>query len=140
MHQAIELLLKRMESNPEEFTGDSKDRWMRHLKRYEDFMSDEEREAIQTKQREIMMDVMHKDIMAELLFGDERRREAEEYANELVNVPKRLIVNPALANSALTAIGATATNNTITMQANTMTLGGESLDKNTLKKLKALLK
>jgi hypothetical protein len=137
MHQAVELILKRMESNPEEFTGDSADRWMRHLKRYEDFMSDDEREAIQTKQREIMMDVMHKDIMAELLYGDERRRQEEEFAKIVANVPKRLVVNPTYQPHQVTGF---PVNNTIAMQADTMTLGGESLDKKTLKRLKALLK
>ena len=55
MHQAVELVLKRMESNPDEFTGDSRDRWMRMIKRYEAFFSDDERKEISEKQIAIMM-------------------------------------------------------------------------------------
>jgi hypothetical protein len=134
MHQAVELLLKRMESNPEEFSGDSHDRWMRHLKRYEDFLSDEEREAIQTKQREIMMTRMHKDIMSELLYGDEQRQEDHRAMVEAAS--KSLTNSLVFSPSPVTGF---PVNNTIAMQADTMTLGGEPLDKETLKQLKALL-
>lgn len=78
MHQAVELILKRMESNPEEFTGDSKDRWMRILKRYEPFFSDEERKAILVKQNAIMMKEFHDEVMGELLYGEERRQQERE--------------------------------------------------------------
>lgn len=137
MHQAVELLLKRMESNPEEFSGDSHDRWMRHLKRYEDFLSDEEREAIQTKQREIMMTRMHKDIMSELLYGDEQRQEDHRAMVEAASksLTNSLVFSPSQGIEAMRI----SPEGVIGINTN-ISIGGETLDKPTLRKLKALLK
>ena len=69
MHPAVELLLKRMESNPDEFvTEHRKSRiWDALITRYESFMTKEENAAVKQKYSEIQMSQMHKEIMAELL-------------------------------------------------------------------------
>jgi hypothetical protein len=51
---------------------------MRMLKRYEAFFNQEERDAILEKQNGIMMGEFHKEVMAELLYGEDRRREERE--------------------------------------------------------------
>lgn len=162
MHQAVELILKRMDSNPDEFTGDSKDRWMRMIKRYEAFFSDEERKAILEKQNAIMMKEFHNEIMGELLYGEERRQQERE-AQAQMELAKMQMQSQVLgtgmarlsAQGALQSINpgsiyalqnANAAQNTITLQgtphiqSDTLTLGGETLDKTLLQKLKELVK
>jgi hypothetical protein len=148
MHQAVELILKRMESNPDEFTGDSKDRWMRMLKRYEAFFNQEERDAILEKQNGIMMGEFHKEVMAELLYGEERRREEREAQAEMAQMKTQSqIMRNAAQNlstiqpGSIYALSAnSAVSNTVTIQSDTMTLGGETIDKPLIQKLKELVK
>jgi hypothetical protein len=148
MHQAVELILKRMESNPDEFTGDSKDRWMRTIKRYEAFFNDEERKAISEKQNGIMMGEFHKEVMAELLYGEERRREEREAQAEMAQMKTQSqIMRNAAQNlstiqpGSIYALSAnSALSNTVTIQSDTMTLGGETIDKPLIQKLKELVK
>jgi hypothetical protein len=154
MHQAVELILKRMESNPDEFTGDSKDRWMRMIKRYEAFFNDEERKAITEKQNAIMMKEFHKEVMAELLYGEDRRREEREAQTEMaqMKMQSQIMRNAAQNLSTIQpgSIYALAANNvasgtvtiqgTANIQSDTMTLGGESIDKSLIQKLKELVK
>lgn len=148
MHQAVELILKRMESNPDEFTGDSKDRWMRTIKRYEAFFNDEERKAISEKQNGIMMGEFHKEVMAELLYGEERRREEREAQAEMAQMKTQSqIMRNAAQNLSTIQLGSiyalsanSAVSNTVTIQSDTMTLGGETIDKPLIQKLKELVK
>ena len=148
MHQAVELILKRMESNPDEFTGDGKDRWMRTIKRYEAFFNDEERKAISEKQNGIMMGEFHKEVMAELLYGEERRREEREAQAEMAQMKTQSqIMRNAAQNlstiqpGSIYALSAnSAVSNTVTIQSDTMTLGGETIDKPLIQKLKELVK
>lgn len=69
MHPAVDLLIKRMESNPDEFVeGHKKSRiWDALITRYESFMTKEENAVVKHKYSEIQMGQMHKEIMAELL-------------------------------------------------------------------------
>ncbi len=158
MHQAVELLLKRMESNPDEFTGDSKDRWMRMIKRYEAFFSDEERKAISEKQNAIMMKEFHNEVMGELLYGEERRQQEREAQMEIAQMKMQSQILGLQAQSAMNAAqaiqpgsiyslaGNSLTSGTVTIQgtaniqSDTMTLGGESIDKSLIQKLKELVK
>jgi hypothetical protein len=141
MHQAVELILKRMDSNPDEFTGDSKDRWMRMLKRYEAFFSQEERDAILEKQNAIMMGEFHKEVMAELLYGDERRREESEAQAQMaqMKMQSQIMRNAAQNLSAIQpgSIYALSANSAV---SNTVTIDGETIDKPLIQKLKALVK
>lgn len=74
MHPAVELLLKRMESNPDEFVQGHKrhHKWERLIEKYSEFMDKEDKDALKQKYRVIQMDQMHKSVMAELLYGDEK--------------------------------------------------------------------
>lgn len=164
MHQAVELILKRMESNPDEFTGDSKDRWMRMIKRYEAFFNDEERKAISEKQNAIMMKEFHNEVMGELLYGEERRQQERESQMEIAQMKMQSQILGLQAQSAMNATqnsmlgqalqpgsvyalagnslasGTVTIQGTANIQSDTMTLGGESIDKSLIQKLKELVK
>lgn len=73
MHAAVELLLSRMKSNPEEFAKGSvrRRRWDKIISDFDTYLTDEERQALRDKYSEIQMNQMHKDVMAELLHGAE---------------------------------------------------------------------
>lgn len=73
MHPAVELLIKRMESNPEEFTRGIKSRkWETLIERYQAYMTKEDRNLVRGKYSEIQMKQCHKEIMAELLRSEEK--------------------------------------------------------------------
>jgi hypothetical protein len=64
MHPAIELMLARMESNPEEFVDNG--RWTDIMRELTTFVGEEERKLLFEKQRAIRLDLIHKEIMQEL--------------------------------------------------------------------------
>ena len=158
MHQAVELVLKRMESNPDEFTGDSRDRWMRMIKRYEAFFNEEERKAISEKQNAIMMKEFHNEVMGELLYGEERRQQERESQMEIaqmkmqsqilglqaqssIHATQNSMLGQALQPGSVYALTANnAASSALHIQGGTMTLGGETIDKTLIQKLKELVK
>jgi hypothetical protein len=81
MHPAIELLMKRMESNPDEFVkGHSRHpKWERIIEKYMEFVNPEDKKILKEKYSALQLDQMHRDIMAELLYGEENSR--EEFKN-----------------------------------------------------------
>lgn len=85
MHPAIDLLLKRMESNPEEFsrTHIRQTKWFNLIKQYQSYMSEEERNALDAKISDIMLNDLHQQVMAELLHG-ESEYALDELANEVL--------------------------------------------------------
>lgn len=74
MHIAIELLLKRMESNPGEFVKGNRRhaKWERIISKYMEYVNPEDKKILNEKYGELQLNQMHKEIMAELLYGDER--------------------------------------------------------------------
>ena len=65
MHPAVELLLKRIDSRPEEFDHPTKWTWgLRHVL---DIATAEEAELIRAKLRELSGDAVHANLMQELL-------------------------------------------------------------------------
>lgn len=63
--EAVELLLARMDSNPEEF-GDS-GRWEKHIIKYRTYLPAADRLALEDKINALRLDVFHRDVMKELL-------------------------------------------------------------------------
>ena len=63
--EAVELLLARMESFPEEFTEGG--RWERLMLKYRTYLSTSDRMALEDKINAIRRDAFHKDVMYELL-------------------------------------------------------------------------
>jgi len=78
-HEVVKLLIKRMDSHPEEFKKDA-DRWDRVLVEVLEHADEAEIAAIHASVRNIRLGEAHEDMMDELCNGDERRRKAEEEA------------------------------------------------------------
>jgi len=77
LHPVVTLLIKRIESHPEEF-GFGAGRWDWIAERVQTHGSAEERAAIKAALRPIRLKEIHEDMMDELCNGDERRRKEEE--------------------------------------------------------------
>lgn len=95
MHPLVELMLKRMESHPEEFRGGTQNviyddgwrnggyRWAHILDEMQQYLSDEDSDTLRTALGSIKLDRLHNEALDELLNGDERRRkQAEERERE----------------------------------------------------------
>lgn len=83
-HDAVKLLLARMESHPEEFRfkeGAYHDRWYNHISAINSYGNEADKSAIAAKTRDIRMAEVHEQIMDELLNGEDRRRKEEEEAD-----------------------------------------------------------
>lgn len=65
IHPAVELLLARMDSHPEEFEGDGK--WGNRYQPFKSYWTTTEKRLVHAKLREIRMNVMHKQVMKELM-------------------------------------------------------------------------
>ena len=144
MHQAVELLLKRMESNPQEFMSSNhrQVRWSRIIRDYDSYLSEDERAAINQKYSEIQMEAMHKDIMTELLYGEQQEEEAQQSIYSVASAGMERLRLDANGNI---GIGVTHPSNTLTIASNAISpgrvqLGNQTLDEQTLAKLKALVK
>jgi len=107
IHPAVELLLARMESHPEEFMTsekayqqeDSRVRKMSSM--YGDILnraSEEEAALLRAAMNKIQLGILHKDLMEELLNGDERRRKEAEAAEH-----ERSLMRNSLAQKQLAA-------------------------------------
>jgi len=90
-HEVVKLLLKRMESHPEEFKKDA-DRWDRVLVEVLEHADETEIAAIHASIRNIRLGEAHEDMMDELLNGDDRRRKAEEENEYERNLSKSLLL------------------------------------------------
>ena len=86
VHPVVTLLLKRIESHPEEF-GRGAHRWDWIIERVQNYGSKEEDEAIDAALRPIRLQEAHEEMMDELLNGDDRRAKEEadrEYEKQLI--------------------------------------------------------
>ena len=86
MNKGVEILLKRMESNPEEFDYDGwLANWSRLYDSYQDVLSPEERSAIETKRELILREKFTAEVMGKLLGVEQLyHKEMSEKDNELV--------------------------------------------------------
>lgn len=65
IHPGVQLLLKRMDSHPEEFVDDS--RWTNKYQHYRAHWNGTEKKTFARKLRAIRMNAMHEKLMKELL-------------------------------------------------------------------------
>lgn len=74
MHPAVKLLLARMESNPEEFSNvhTGQHRWRHVMDKVFAYSSKEEKQMLDDRLRDIVLGDAHKEIMQELLNGDDK--------------------------------------------------------------------
>jgi hypothetical protein len=74
MHSGVKILLERIKTNPEEFSGGAKyHKWSAIIDWYKDFFTDEESKALQNALREVMMSQFDKEVLKTLM--DERQEE-----------------------------------------------------------------
>jgi hypothetical protein len=162
LHPVVQLLLKRMESHPEEF-GDSHDnegyidvtygRWWRAMNAIRDHGSEAEQAAIREAMRIIHLEQAHVWALDELCNGEERRKEKERMEEELrkqkqsslyaqtayaqaQQLSGMSIQQATLNQYANAASGLSAANVT---SANSLQLGKETLDESTVSKIKKAL-
>jgi len=82
-HAVVRLLVKRMESHPEEFRRDSETfhaRWYDYVEGIKAYGSETDNVTITAKLRDIRLAEIHEHVMDELLTGPERRRKQAEEA------------------------------------------------------------
>ena len=86
LHPAVQLMLARMDTHPEEFRPRGY-RWEEHLDAMLEASSPEERAALTTKLNRFRMDTLHEEVMAELLDGNQKSQGAASN----INVQKALM-------------------------------------------------
>ena len=104
-HPLVELMLARMKSHPEEFTGSEQlppemaYRWSNLLAQMEIHLTPEEEVAYKAAAREIRMNVIHERALDELLNGEDRRRKEREMFEAEQNKP--YMNTPSMAHNSL---------------------------------------
>lgn len=125
MNKGIELLLQRMESNPEEFSSNKYivgggNKWEALLYQYESILDKEDVDAFKAKLREVRKDEFTKAIMQELLNP------------QLGETLGTNAYNPSWGNVTL----GTPPSTMATINANSLSLGNQTLDEETIKHMK----
>jgi polyribonucleotide nucleotidyltransferase len=80
-HDAVKLLIARMDSHPEEFKlkdPSYHDRWYNHISAINSYGNEADVAALNAKIRDVRMAEVHEQIMEELCNGPENRRKEEE--------------------------------------------------------------
>jgi len=101
-HAVVRLLLKRMESHPEEFKRIKMfgSRWSEYVNDIEELGSEADKAAIGKAMQNIRMNEIHEAVMDELVNGPERRREEEETQQQAARA-SQLYAKGATAGQAL---------------------------------------
>ena len=96
---AVELLLARMDSNPEEFTENG--RWEGLIIKYRSYLPMQDRTAMEDKINSLRLDVFHKDVMNELLAEPNEGARVDPSIYQTTTTPSPYL--NAIPTSALTA-------------------------------------
>ena len=99
LHPAVALLLKRMDSNPQEFL---EQKWANAEEAIEAYATEEERKLVEEKLGKLWMDHTHETMLKYLLRTDE-----DEFSTD--GIKYKATVHPA--SSGVTVIGGSASNN-----------------------------
>jgi len=89
LHAVTRLLLKRMESHPEEFTRGT-NRWGGFVEGILEYGNEAEKTALNAAMRDIRLGEIHEWVMDELLTGPERRAEEERQREEQLKTLQQL--------------------------------------------------
>lgn len=128
MNKGIEILLERMDSNPEEFVVNATigvNKWDRLLHNYASVLDKEDIEAYQAKLKQVAKDQFTAEVMKELL---DPKSESPYTVRGSVMHSGGVTLSP-YSNTTATA----------TLNANSLTLGTQTLDEETIKHMKAHL-
>lgn len=149
-HPLVDLMLARMDSNPEEFDGGI-GRWASAVADIEEYALPEQAALIKAKIAAIRLDAAHHRAMDELLNGEERRRQTADIevmriqSNGTLGVGTQSPISQlqVYQNTANTLQGAYPPGSWLTaadVQPAQLRLGNETLDEGILKKIKGALK
>jgi hypothetical protein len=143
MNKGVEILLARMESNPEEFNGEI-NRWGDLLQYYKTYLNPDDANALNEGINKTIQQRFTEKVMEELL--DPKSLELEDVikqyrATGISSVGQTLA--SSLATSKAMSMGATlntgAVTGTISANSNTLTIGNQTLDQETIEHMKAHL-
>jgi hypothetical protein len=99
MNDGLKILLERMDTNPEEFQNSLRsNRWESLFKKYEPYLTAEEKAGWAKKVTELNRQAFTNEVMKELLMAD------GEDEIETALRPSRLIIAPNMQNEALTIL------------------------------------
>jgi hypothetical protein len=133
MNKGIEILLARMESNPEEFEyriDMDCDKWTNLFRDYESVLEPEDVEAYKSARRKMLQDKFTSEVMKELLDPKSLEDVIKQYrATGISSVGQTLA--QSMAQSKAMSMGATLTAN-----SNTLTIGNQTLDESTIAHMK----
>lgn len=90
MHPAIELILARMESNPEEFKDSVRSRWNSIIIDLHDSCSEEEWNIVDTKIKAVRLDAVHQAIMQELCAPEQGELDFDPRLSSIITSKKML--------------------------------------------------
>jgi hypothetical protein len=82
LHPVVKLMIARMASDPDEFSGNTTNRWGRYIDTIERYGSDEDRKAIKAAMYTIRMDKAHSEALDELYNGVVSSGAAKPYVNQ----------------------------------------------------------
>ena len=154
MNKGVEILLARMESNPDEFMGVN-NKWVNLMDSYEDHMAEEDRKALYAKYSTLHMDKFTEHVMKKLLEEQQEKSNqfGEAYQQQYANAINAAQQRSAMMNQA-SALGIGSAGQIymsngagsiqpVSLPTNSTTevrIGKQTLTEKTIKKLKALLK
>ncbi len=127
MNKGIEILLERMKSNPEEIGSKEGrfDKWTTLVREYEGVLSEEDQRAFFEARKQLLQDQFTAEVMKELL---DPKSESPYTVRGSVMHSGGVTLSP-YSNTTATA----------TINANSLTLGTQTLDEETIKHMKAHL-
>lgn len=159
MNQGLELLMKRLETHPEEFTETGK--WGALMERYEDYLPEEELKAFKAEHDKLFQEKFTEAIMKKL-FEEEEKPTASPFVQAGMSGAGQTFARPMVAqqqyqqaqmgyNAALSqSISTTSSTLSSNLSSNTfredyypvnqIAVGGETLSGKMIKKLKKLIK
>jgi hypothetical protein len=88
MHHAVELILARMETHPQDFMQGKSAPWLQIINGYKKFFTEEEGLAVRDGLRKINMDGMTEDIMKRMVQDEETDR-SDRYTSALADSMKK---------------------------------------------------
>jgi hypothetical protein len=131
MNKGIEILLERMDSNPEEFVVNATigvNKWDRLLHNYASVLDKEDIEAYQAKLKQVAKDQFTAEVMKEILNP---KPDVNPYIATGTTLGTWGSTGTATATASLSASG--------NLTTNSLTLGNQTLDAETLEHIKAHL-
>ncbi|WP_396189653.1 hypothetical protein [Flavobacterium sp.] len=76
MENGVKILIERLKTNPEEFVGVN-NRWMNMIETYKEYMSAEDRVALEDALRPVLMDKFNEQILYKLMRTEQEQMELD---------------------------------------------------------------